>query len=205
MAEPESTADKPAFSTEFRERLATGKYTKWAVDLTENQLNVVLWAAGEFGRRCPDLPSCIDPHSGRFNPSDARARAGLELLTAAVHGHPLSMDEYFPAFWARVRQLADQYHTKQNPNPESADSNDLLRGIVAGTDAAGSRGHWNRGAVKVLIALGWASAIALLIVGVYFIGRLVLAADPRDLAIVTKICGLCAVIFCLLALNPRDS
>jgi hypothetical protein len=62
-----------------------------------------------------------------------------------------------------------------------------------------------RGAVKVLIALVWASAIAILIAGVYFIGRMVLAADPRDLAIVTKLCGLFAVIFCLLALNPRAS
>jgi len=140
MADPESTADRPAFSTEFQERLATGKYTKWAVDLTEDQLNVVLWAAGEFGRRGLELPSCIDPHTGRFDPSDARARVGLELLAATVHGHPLSKDEYFPAFWARVRQLADQHHTKQNPNPETDESNDLLRGIVAGSDAVGGRG-----------------------------------------------------------------
>jgi hypothetical protein len=38
------------FSKEFRQRLELGKYTRWAVDLTEQHLQTLLWAFLLLGR-----------------------------------------------------------------------------------------------------------------------------------------------------------
>jgi hypothetical protein len=39
------------FSPEFCERLRLGKYSRWAVNLTEAQLEAILWMIGEYGYR----------------------------------------------------------------------------------------------------------------------------------------------------------
>lgn len=36
------------FSAEFKAKLAAGKYTRWAVDLDEDTLRLVLWFVGEY-------------------------------------------------------------------------------------------------------------------------------------------------------------
>lgn len=42
---------KPAFSDELRERLEHGKYTRWAKNLTEDEIQGLLWMIGEYGLR----------------------------------------------------------------------------------------------------------------------------------------------------------
>lgn len=42
---------KPAFSDELRERLEHGKYTRWAKNLTEDEIEGLLWMIGEYGLR----------------------------------------------------------------------------------------------------------------------------------------------------------
>lgn len=39
------------FSPDFEERLARGKYTRWACDLNEEHLAALLWTVGECGMR----------------------------------------------------------------------------------------------------------------------------------------------------------
>ncbi len=83
MTEP--AADDPsAFTDSFRQKIALGKYTGWAADLTEDQLIGVLWAIGEFGRRSQWVLECLDRHADEFYPAYGlpRARLGLELLSA---------------------------------------------------------------------------------------------------------------------------
>ena len=83
MAEP-APDDLPAFTEAFRQKIALGKYTGWAADLTEDQLVGVLWAVGEFGRRSQWVLECLDRHADEFYPAHGlpRARLGLELLSA---------------------------------------------------------------------------------------------------------------------------
>ena len=61
------------FSDSFRERLRLGKYSRWAVDLTEAQLEAVLWMVGEYGYRAyhvlPHLADERAPTKGRVAPS----------------------------------------------------------------------------------------------------------------------------------------
>ena len=46
------------FSMEFREKIRFGKYSRWAVDLTEEQLPALFWAVGEYGYRA-DQPLAV--------------------------------------------------------------------------------------------------------------------------------------------------
>jgi len=45
------------FSEDFRQKLQIGKYTRWAAELTDDQLEAALWAIGEYGsiRGCVSL------------------------------------------------------------------------------------------------------------------------------------------------------
>jgi len=45
------------FTPEFRDQLRLGKYSRWASNLTEAQLEVIIWMIGEFGYRA----GCVLP------------------------------------------------------------------------------------------------------------------------------------------------
>jgi hypothetical protein len=101
-------SSRPAFSDEFRERIAMGKYTVWAADLTEEQLEALLWAAGEYGVRAEGVLECLDRHEDEFQPPGSflpRARLGLELLAQMVKGRRFTVEDVKE----QVRATVDQW------------------------------------------------------------------------------------------------
>ncbi len=70
------------FSEEFRQHLVRGKYTNWARDITDNQLEFLLWQVGEFGYRASGVLDHLEERSeeatapGEF----IKAKASLESI-----------------------------------------------------------------------------------------------------------------------------
>jgi hypothetical protein len=92
------------FSEETRRRFRIGKYSGWAVDLTEPQLEAVLWMIGEFGYRAYHvLPLLAKLWSKE---GSGRAVLALESLFLAVGGERLDLAAYalrVRTFLAEVR------------------------------------------------------------------------------------------------------
>jgi hypothetical protein len=93
--------DPMAVRPEFRDRLSGGKYTRWAANVTEDELELVLWCVGEFGIRMPHQQSHRSGHlplefTGSTVGADGQLRAllALEALANAVHGEPSSLDQW---------------------------------------------------------------------------------------------------------------
>jgi hypothetical protein len=87
------------FSDQFRERLRLGKYSRWAVNLTEAELEAVLWMVGEFGYRAFHVLPLLATHWG--HEAAGRAALGLESLFRVVGGDRPDLD----ALELRVRTL----------------------------------------------------------------------------------------------------
>ena len=64
------------FSPEFRERLRLGKYSRWAVNLTEAQLEAIIWMIGEYAYRAEHV---LPPLAGLWNKVGS-GRAVLALV-----------------------------------------------------------------------------------------------------------------------------
>lgn len=96
------------FSEQARERLRLGKYTRWAVGLTEAELEAVLWMVGEFGYRASYVLPLLTNLWGREGPG--RAVLALESLFRAVGGDRPDLDAYTlraRTFLAEVRGYAE--------------------------------------------------------------------------------------------------
>ena len=74
-----------------RRRLSLGKYTRWAADLTDEQMYGLLWLLGEFGIRTSES-NLLDSIQ-----ETGRARTGLLGALDFVHGHPLSQEQAMQA------------------------------------------------------------------------------------------------------------
>ncbi len=74
-----------------RRRLSLGKYTRWAADLTDEQMYGLLWFLGEFGIRTSES-NLLDSIQ-----ETGRARTGLLGALGFVHGHPLSQEQAMQA------------------------------------------------------------------------------------------------------------
>ena len=74
-----------------RRRLSLGKYTRWAADLTDEQVYGLLWLLGEFGIRTSEY-NLLDSIQ-----EAGRARTGLLGALGFVHGHPLSQEQAMQA------------------------------------------------------------------------------------------------------------
>jgi hypothetical protein len=97
------------FSPEFRERLRLGKYSRWAVNLTEAQLEAIIWMIGEFGYRAGCVLPLLSGHWGREG--DGRAANALESLYRVVGGDRPDLDQYTQRvrdFLAEVRGLVEE-------------------------------------------------------------------------------------------------
>jgi hypothetical protein len=97
------------FSDETRERFRLGKYTRWAVGLTEAQLEALLWIIGEFGYGA----HCVLPLLTDLWRSEGSGRAvlALESLFRAVGGDRPDVDAYtlrVRTFLAEVRGYAEE-------------------------------------------------------------------------------------------------
>jgi hypothetical protein len=74
-----------------RRRLSLGKYTRWAANLTDDQMYGLLWFLGEFGIRTSES-NLLDSIQ-----ETGRARTGLLGALGFVHGHPLSQEKAIKA------------------------------------------------------------------------------------------------------------
>lgn len=97
------------FSPEFRKRLRLGKYSRWAVKLTEDQLEAIIWIVGECGYRAYDvLPLLKELWSEE---GSGRAVLALESLYRVVGGDRPDLDDWrhrVQRFLAEVRKYADE-------------------------------------------------------------------------------------------------
>jgi hypothetical protein len=97
------------FSDEFRERLRLGKYSRWAVNLTEAQLEAILWMVGEYGYRAHQVLPLLTAHWAQEG--TGRAALALESLFRAVGGDHPDLDALtlrVRAFLAEVRGYAEE-------------------------------------------------------------------------------------------------
>ena len=82
-----------------REAMRRGTSSKWAADLTEDELRAVIWMVGEFGRRAPHVLAALDQQWAESPPPDSvaatRARLALEGLFRVVCGDRPSVEEFF--------------------------------------------------------------------------------------------------------------
>jgi hypothetical protein len=81
------------FSKQFLEKISKDKYARWAVDLTEDHLETLLWAVGEYGVRSDKPLELLHAHMPR-DYSHARAVLALEVLAEFVNGRPISLERY---------------------------------------------------------------------------------------------------------------
>lgn len=97
------------FSSDFRERLQLGKYSRWAVNLTEAELEAIIWMIGEFGYRVASVLPLLSGHWSREG--DGRAANALESLYRVVGGDRPNVDQYTQRvrdFLAEVRGLIEE-------------------------------------------------------------------------------------------------
>ena len=88
MKHQDTTSHQPLVLN--RDQLRLGKYTRWAAELSADEMYGLLWLLGEFGIRTSEsnlLDSIQEP---------GRARTGLLGALDFVHGHPLSQEQANP-------------------------------------------------------------------------------------------------------------
>jgi len=83
---------KLAFSENLRQRLEGGKYTHWAVTLTEDTLESLLWMVGEIGVRLPLLDS-VEKTFPRKYVAGERMEAALRTIAQIVDGEEIGIEE----------------------------------------------------------------------------------------------------------------
>jgi hypothetical protein len=89
---------KKAFSDSFNKDLAKGKYSRWAVDLEEDTLMLLLWMVGEYGIRITSFKEISDPeepdnlHLIEAN-QNFRAKEALRIIAAIFRDKKMSFQE----------------------------------------------------------------------------------------------------------------
>lgn len=98
------------FSPEFRERLRLGKYSRWAMNLTEAQLEAVIWMVGEYGFRAYHVLPPLAALWGKEG--SGRAVLALESLFRVVGGDQPDWEtssQRVRDFLAEVRGYAENH------------------------------------------------------------------------------------------------
>lgn len=96
-----------------REHLKTGKYTRWAAELSAEEMYGLIWLLGEFGIRTSEynLLSSIQ--------EIGRARTGLLGALGFVHGHPLSQEQAMQAIRNAYKKKTTEPTQDTNNPPRS--------------------------------------------------------------------------------------
>jgi hypothetical protein len=85
-----------------RRRLSLGKYTRWAANLSDEEMYGLLWFLGEFGIRTGE-------HNLQSSMKKAgRARTGLLGALGFVHGHPVTQEQAMKAIRNAYKANADE-------------------------------------------------------------------------------------------------
>src|SRR5437899_1671809 len=93
------------FPEQFRKRIEQRKYAKWAKDLTEDQLEALLCAVGEFGYRAFEPLRILHRHSPKDSVSHARAVLALEILAEFAFGKPTTLEPLRKRFSQAMEDL----------------------------------------------------------------------------------------------------
>ena len=78
---------------DFNEKIRLGKYTRWAKGMTEDQLEGLLWAVGEFGCRASIPLEVLSKHPVDDVFAHARAVTGLKIIADFARGEFITRDE----------------------------------------------------------------------------------------------------------------
>src|SRR3954468_18951443 len=105
---------------ELRARLANGKYTRWAADLTVDEMVAVFWAVGEDGRRSFCILECVDRHASETFPNNfidgkcidvgyLRGRLAAGQLDRMVRGERIGFDALLGEIHAVIQKWSDDF------------------------------------------------------------------------------------------------
>ena len=94
-----------------RKRLSLGKYTRWAADLSDEEMYGLLWFLGEFGIRTSEY-NLVDSIQ-----EVGRARTGLLGALGFVHGRPVTQEQ-------AMKAIRHAYKTSPLPQDLNQDSHD---------------------------------------------------------------------------------
>jgi hypothetical protein len=112
----------PLFSDADREAMRLGSSSKWAADLTADDLPALVWMVGEFGGRASDVLAELDDQWSTSPPRDpvaaGRAKLALAGLFRFFAGDRPSRDQYI-ARWGPVSERA--WAAAQGRTPDPAD------------------------------------------------------------------------------------
>jgi hypothetical protein len=99
----------PLFPEAVRAAMRMGTSSKWAAELTADDLPALIWMVGEFGRRAGHVLAALDEHWSVSPPRDAVAAARAELALQGLFrffsGDRPSEAEYI-ARWGPVSERA---------------------------------------------------------------------------------------------------
>ena len=94
-----------------RRRLKLGKYTRWAVNLSDEEMYGLLWLLGEFGIRTSEY-NLVDSIQ-----EVGRARTGLLGALGFVHGRPVTQVQ-------AMKAIRNAYKTSPLPQDLNQASHD---------------------------------------------------------------------------------
>ena len=89
------------------ERIRKTKYTRWAQDLTAEQLEALLWAVGEFAYRAEVPLAVLRKHGPGDNIGFARAILGLEVLNDFGKRRPITVEQMRRKIWEVQAEVLD--------------------------------------------------------------------------------------------------
>jgi hypothetical protein len=94
---------EPLFPEPVRNAMRLGTSSRWAADLTADDLPAIIWMIGEFGRRAGHVLAALERQWSASPPRDhvaaARARLALEGLFRVYSGDRPSQAEYIARWW----------------------------------------------------------------------------------------------------------
>jgi hypothetical protein len=97
------------FSEAVRDAMRKGTSSRWAADLTAEDLPALIWMVGEYGRRAGHILAALEEHWASAPPRDAvaaaRAKLALEGMFRFFAGDRPSEAEYI-ARWPRIAERA---------------------------------------------------------------------------------------------------
>ncbi|MGZ8939186.1 MAG: DUF2442 domain-containing protein [Limisphaerales bacterium] len=94
------------FSKEFRKKLET-KYSSWAKDLTEDHLEALFWAMGEYGYRA-SYPLEVLHRYATKDQSYARYMVGLETIAEFIGGRRTNLDSLIQRLHSARNAVCDE-------------------------------------------------------------------------------------------------
>ena len=106
-------------SDSFHDRLITGKYTRWAATLSEDDMEALLWLIGEYGCRAFLIRDLFEEQERTvFGQHDgfARLKVALETIFRMVQGERLDVEEVRQ----RMRDAVAKAYGEDSPRSTNA-------------------------------------------------------------------------------------